>query len=95
MQDFEAKRKALFACLDDASKDIKGTRLEQKGLDAYTVSAIQGPTSSEDKTNCIPAEKRLVNFLRKDSIFKKPELPIVKCLRPRKTPDFQVWKNQT
>jgi len=33
---------------------------------------------------------RLRRMRGKESIFKKPELPIGRCLKPRKTPDYQV-----
>ncbi|ALC43681.1 CG6674 [Drosophila busckii] len=43
------------------------------------------------------AEDRELRRMRgKESIFKKPELPIGRCLKPRKTPDYQInphkWK---
>lgn len=75
---FEDKRKLLFECLTTAEKTIKGTSLEQKSDISY-VRASQNDSKTVSR-----------RFHGKESIFKRPEAPIEKCLRPRKTPDFQV-----
>ncbi|XP_023169894.2 uncharacterized protein LOC111598733 [Drosophila hydei] len=106
MQEFSAKRDALFACLDDASKELKGTALDQSRAKPYTVSALQKVTNRNPVMNyrqgrSIEAgseveDEKLRRMRGKESIFKKPELPIGRCLKPRKTPDYQVnphkWK---
>ncbi|KAH8305235.1 hypothetical protein KR018_006111 [Drosophila ironensis] len=117
MQEFTAKREALFACLDDASKELRGTALDQSKAKAFSLNALEpagtasgGASSSVSgsgqvmnyrrgraiDTNIEPEDGRLRRMRGKESIFKKPELPIGRCLKPRKTPDYQVnphkWK---
>lgn len=106
MQEFSAKRDALFACLDDASKELKGTALDQSKSKPYTVVALEKATNRNPVMNyrqgrSIEAgneveDGKLRRMRGKESIFKKPELPIGRCLKPRKTPDYQVnphkWK---
>ncbi|KAH8415655.1 hypothetical protein KR222_007393 [Zaprionus bogoriensis] len=111
MQEFSAKRDALFACLDDASKELKGTALDQTRSKPYSINALERASRqgvpqresvmnyrhgrSTDAGNELEDEK-LRRLRGKESIFKKPELPIGRCLKPRKTPDYQVnphkWK---
>ncbi|KAH8369984.1 hypothetical protein KR093_001762 [Drosophila rubida] len=102
MQEFSAKRDALFACLDDASKELKGTALDQSHAKPYALDTRQqrmnyrqgrsielGNSNAED-------DEKLRRLRGKESIFKKPEMPLARCLKPRKTPDYQVnphkWK---
>ncbi|XP_030385241.1 uncharacterized protein LOC115632288 [Scaptodrosophila lebanonensis] len=108
MQEFNAKRSALFACLDDASKELKGTGLDQSTAQSYTVNALEQDGSGRHVMHYrrgrnvvgigadIDPEVQLKRMRGKESIFKKPELPIGRCLKPRKTPDYQVnphkWK---
>lgn len=114
MQEFSAKRDALFACLDDASKELKGTALDQTKSKIYSISALERPKCSarrpeqrQEVMNYRQArsagaggneleDEKLRRMRGKESIFKKPELPIGRCLKPRKTPDYQVnphkWK---
>ncbi|KAL7733442.1 hypothetical protein ACLKA6_004923 [Drosophila palustris] len=109
MQEFSVKRDALFACLDDASKELKGTALDQSRSKPYTVNALERANNSRHGQQVMnyrqgrsieagnEAEDEKLRRLRgKESIFKKPELPIARCLKPRKTPDYQVnphkWK---
>lgn len=106
MQEFSAKRDALFACLDDASKELRGTALDQSKAKPYSVNALdQGSNSGNAsgsgqvmnyrhgrsiEAGLEPADGSLRRMRGKESIFKKPELPIGRCLKPRKTPDYQV-----
>ncbi|KAH8315921.1 hypothetical protein KR074_001640 [Drosophila pseudoananassae] len=114
MQEFSAKRDALFACLDDASKELKGTALDQSKAKSYSVSALERGSNSGNRpgsgsrqvmnyrhgrsidTGLDPEDGRLRKMRGKESIFKKPELPIGRCLKPRRTPDYQInphkWK---
>lgn len=109
MQEFSAKRNALFACLDDASKELKGTALDQSRSKPYTVNALERANNSRHGKQVMnyrqgrsveagnEADDENLRRLRgKESIFKKPELPIGRCLKPRKTPDYQMnphkWK---
>lgn len=111
MQEFSAKRDALFACLDDASKELKGTALDQSRSKPYTVNALERANNSRHgntqqvmnyrqgrsvEVGNEPEDEKLRRLRGKESIFKKPELPIARCLKPRKTPDYQMnphkWK---
>lgn len=114
MQEFCAKRDALFACLDDASKELKGTALDQTKSKVYSINALERPKSSARHPEHGQAvmnyrqgrstgaggnelqDEKLRRMRGKESIFKKPELPIGRCLKPRKTPDYQInphkWK---
>lgn len=78
MSNFEDKKKMLFDCLNSAEKSIKGTSLEQK-------QSARDASASRDYPQEIGRR-----FLGKESIFKRPEAPIGKCLRPRRVPDYQV-----
>ncbi|XP_055912104.1 uncharacterized protein LOC129946094 [Eupeodes corollae] len=93
MQEFEMKRNALFASLDIAGKDLKGTILDQTGPESHTVNLLKRSAPSEE---IISSDRTLTKLRGKESIFKKPELPIAKCLKPRVAPDYQVnphkWK---
>ncbi|XP_017133880.1 protein TSSC4 [Drosophila elegans] len=112
MQEFSAKRDALFACLDDASKELRGTALDQSKAKSLSINALDRGNRSGNSSgsgqvmnyrhgrsidvNLDPEDGRLRRMRGKESIFKKPELPIGRCLKPRKTPDYQVnphkWK---
>ncbi|EDW93985.1 uncharacterized protein LOC6533563 [Drosophila yakuba] len=112
MQEFSAKRDALFACLDDASKELRGTALDQSKAKAFSINALDRGNKSGNVSGSgqvmnyrhgrsidaglDPEDGRLRRLRGKESIFKKPELPIGRCLKPRKTPDYQVnphkWK---
>ncbi|XP_068148590.1 uncharacterized protein [Drosophila tropicalis] len=112
MQEFKSKRDALFACLDDASKELKGTALDQSKAKPYTIRALDRRDNSRDDRGQVmnyrsgqridvngdteSEDGKLRRMRGKESIFKKPELPIGRCLKPRKTPDYQVnphkWK---
>ncbi|XP_037933648.1 uncharacterized protein LOC119668269 [Teleopsis dalmanni] len=104
MQDFQSKRDALFASLDNASLELKGTALDQANANQYTINYLKRTT--ENKTDLcyrdgktvsnLERNKTLKNLQGKESIFKRPEKPIGRCLKPRKTPDYQInphkWK---
>ncbi|XP_034656425.1 uncharacterized protein LOC117893791 [Drosophila subobscura] len=109
MQEFSAKRNALFACLDDASKELKGTALDQSKAKSYTVNALERAGGDAGSGQVMhyrhgrsidcgtePEAGQLKRMRGKESIFKKPEMPIGRCLKPRKTPDYQMnphkWK---
>lgn len=104
MQEFSAKRDALFACLDDASKELRGTALDQSKAKAFSINALDRGNKSGNESGQVmnyrqgrsivtgldAEDGRLRRMRGKESIFKKPELPIGRCLKPRKTPDYQV-----
>lgn len=91
MQDFEAKRSALFACLDNASKELSGTALDQSQSATPTLDLVyRRDTSSKKNRSLTSPNKGLSRMRGKESIFKKPEMPLSKCLKPRRVPDFKV-----
>ncbi|XP_073837056.1 uncharacterized protein [Musca autumnalis] len=103
MLDFEAKRNALFACLDDASSELKGTSLDQTNAPKNPLKRNSSGTelvyrrnSNKSPQKNLTVDRALKNLRGKESIFKKPELPIARCLKPRTLPDFKVnphkWK---
>ncbi|XP_013113967.1 uncharacterized protein LOC106091838 [Stomoxys calcitrans] len=100
MLDFEAKRNALFASLDDASNELKGTTLDQTNTAINPLKRTSAGDvmvyRSVNRTKTNSTERALKNLRGKESMFKKPELPIARCLKPRKRPDYQVnphkWK---
>lgn len=77
---FNDKKKMLFDSLTTAEQCIKGTRLEQRE-ETYLNQTRQNQSKEE-------VSRR---FRGKESIFKRPEAPINKCLRPRRVPDHQVF----
>lgn len=76
---FENKRKMIFDCLKEASEKLVGTTLEQKSS-----------PEKRDRNTHDQQDRRIKNFNGRESIFKRPEAPISKCLKPRRTPDYQV-----
>lgn len=78
MSSYEDKKRMLFDCLNSAEKCIQGTSLEQK----------RSSRDDPPQRNYPQAIGR--RFQGKESIFKRPEAPIGKCLRPRRVPDYQV-----
>lgn len=77
---FNDKKKMLFDSLTTAEQCIKGTRLEQRE-ETYS-----------DRTRQNQSKEVSRRFQGKESIFKRPEAPIGKCLRPRRVPDHQVFQ---
>uniref|UniRef100_A0A0K8TQZ7 U5 small nuclear ribonucleoprotein TSSC4 n=1 Tax=Tabanus bromius TaxID=304241 RepID=A0A0K8TQZ7_TABBR len=88
MQDYESKRKLLFDTLFQAENGLKGSILYQGHKDNMSPNAVACPAKADSN--------KMMKFQGQESIFKKPELPISKCLKPRKTPDYQInphkWK---
>lgn len=83
---YEEKKNQLFASLDTAGNSIiKGTILDQKPAKILDFNK-QRTTRNKDA-------KSVYKFIGKESLFKKPEIPLEKCLKPRKSPDHKVCKN--
>lgn len=80
MSDFEDKKKALFDCLDAVEKTIKRTTVQ----DQYDEDFERGNNYNDRK------EKYVDRYKNKKSLFKRPDLPINKCLKSRRQPDHQV-----
>lgn len=79
---FGERQQLLFSTLANAEKTIKGTSLEQPDCD-YVKKKI--PVIRPKDTRM-----KIAKFRGRESIFKRPEAPIDKCLPQRSTPDFQV-----
>ncbi|KAG5672675.1 hypothetical protein PVAND_002786 [Polypedilum vanderplanki] len=75
----ENKKKQLFDCLEAAEKKLTGSCLEQREEDYRNIN--QNTSRERDRS--------IEKYKRKDSIFKQPELPINKCLKARKRPDYE------
>ncbi|XP_017475786.1 PREDICTED: uncharacterized protein LOC108366036 [Rhagoletis zephyria] len=91
MQDFEAKRNALFACLDNASKELTGTALDQSHSASPAIDLVYRRGNCPNRKRGAPSPDKSLSRMRgKESIFKKPEMPLSKCLKPRRTPDYKV-----
>lgn len=90
--DFSQKRKNLFDCLDKAEKSLVGTTLHQLSPTSERLQEFIGQDRSQNKRH----KPEVRAFRQKESIFKRPELPITKCLPARRVPDYQrnpsKWK---
>lgn len=84
----ERKRKQLFDSLSTAELGLKGTILEQSTSTEHRLSVDRRPTRQPDDDDMVAIRERRVRG--EESIFKKPPPGIMKCLKPRKTPDYQV-----
>lgn len=86
--DYETKKKALFECLDSAEKQVlQGTGLLQPVQDYNSQ-----PYRQQRKRN---REEYVDKYKHKESLFKRPDLPIQKCLPGRRQPDHVVSSNLT
>lgn len=79
MSHFEDKKKALFDCLDAAEKSINRITVNQYDEDF-------GRASNERNKR----DKYVDKYKNKSSLFKRPDLPISKCLKTRRRPDYEV-----
>lgn len=79
--EYETKKKKLFESLDTAEKSLQGSSLEQPHRDYSFIHNQQRKRNRDEYTE---------KFKRKDSLFKRPDLPIQKCLRTRRRPEFEV-----
>lgn len=80
--DFETKKKMLFECLESAEKKLQGSPLEQTKHDYSFAESRQQRKRNRDEI----VEK----YKHRDSLFKRPDLPINKCLRSRQRPAYEV-----
>lgn len=85
--DFETKKKMLFESLESAEKSLEGTSLAQSNRD---YSFVQN--RHQRKRN---RDEYVEKYKHKDSMFKRPDLPINKCLKSRQRPDFEVGSKFT
>lgn len=78
---FEDRKHKLFASLEIAESQIAdGSILEQK------------PYEKEDALHSVKKNKlnTIIKHNGKESIFKRPNLPITRCLPSKRVPDYQV-----
>lgn len=80
--DYETKKKMLFECLESAEKKLQGSSLEQSKIGSSFIQ--NNPTRKRNRDEYVDKYKH------RDSLFKRPNLPINKCLKSRKRPDFEV-----
>lgn len=78
---YESKKRTLFESLESAERSLQGTRLEQN--------------PQEVDYNSYRRRKRNRNefvdkYKHKDSLFKRPNMPIRKCLPSRQRPGYEV-----
>lgn len=81
-EDFTAKKRMLFESLESAEKSLQGSSLEQQSHD-YNIQ----PYRQQRKRN---RDNYIEKYKHKDSLFKRPDLPINKCLQSRQKPDYEV-----
>lgn len=80
--DYETKKKMLFESLESAEKNLQGSSLEQTNNDHNF-----GQYRQQRKRN---REDYVDKYKHKDSLFKRPDLPIARCLKSRQRPDYEV-----
>lgn len=80
--DYETKKKMLFESLESAEKNLQGTSLEQTKRD------YNNPLYRQERKR--PRDEYVEKYKHKDSLFKRPDLPINKCLRSRQRPEYEV-----
>lgn len=81
--DYETKKKMLFESLESAERKLQGSSLEQSKPDYNTYRR-------QDRKRTRVEEYVIDKYKHKDSLFKRPDLPINKCLRSRQQPEYEV-----
>lgn len=79
--DYETKKKMLFESLESAERSLQGSSLEQATPDYNSFRQQQRKRTREYVVQ---------KYKHKDSLFKRPDLPINKCLRSRQRPQYEV-----
>lgn len=91
--DFHQKRKNLFDCLDQAEKSLNS---DSSLVQRSTVTLDELTPRTRENENKRRKTVIRSNSSRKESIFKRPELPIQKCMPMRHVPDYKInphkWK---
>ncbi|XP_058832958.1 U5 small nuclear ribonucleoprotein TSSC4 [Topomyia yanbarensis] len=85
---YEERKKALFASLESAEQEISA----DSSLHQQEYSRDRGGLDHDDSANRRdqrPAHKSIRKFRGRESIFKRPALPINKCLPASRIPDFK------
>lgn len=92
--DFHQKRKNLFDCLDQAEKSLNSDSTLAQRTTVTLDELTPRPTREVDNKR----RKTVIrsSASRKESIFKRPALPIQKCMPMRHVPDYKKnphkWK---
>lgn len=79
MSEFEDKKKALFDVLDAAEKSVNRTTVCEYDEDF-------GQVGNERNKR----DKYVDKYKNRSSLFKRPDLPISKCLKSRRKADHEV-----
>lgn len=91
---YETKKKALLELLNSAEKSLIGSSLEQRQVIPIPEmrSVILDPNKRRKIEVGLPrsSDPQYSKYKHKDSLFKRPDMPIDKCLLRRKTPDYVV-----
>ncbi|CAO1439913.1 unnamed protein product [Diamesa tonsa] len=92
---YENKKKALFECLNAAERITQGTSLEQREVDYNSIRIPLEPNVNKRRKTEVPGA--IEKYKNRDSLFKRPDLPITKCLKSRRTPEYEKnphgWKH--
>lgn len=83
--DYETKKKMLFESLESAEKNLQGTSLAQTTCDYNFAQNRQQRKRGRDEY--------VDKYKNRDSMFKRPNLPINKCLRSRQKPEYEVSRS--
>jgi hypothetical protein len=80
----ESKKQALFECLDEVDKSLNRVHTRESSNSSWRGEyrrRNQHHNSNEDFRS---------QYSKKDSIFKRPDMPISRCLPTRRLPDYEV-----
>jgi quinol monooxygenase YgiN len=81
---YETKKKTLEQMLESAEKNLQGSTLAQgrQNYDFYR--------DRTERNNKRGRDEYVEKYKHKDSMFKRPAMPINKCLKSRQRPDYEV-----
>lgn len=80
----EGKKRELFECLDEADKSLN--RVHTRETSNSTWRGEYRRNNRQQNSD----EGFGRNYNKRDSIFKRPDLPIARCLPTRRLPDYEV-----
>ncbi|XP_053688234.1 uncharacterized protein LOC128737588 [Sabethes cyaneus] len=89
---YEERQKALFASLESAEQEISSeSSLHQKKDQDYSRDreGVNCRNRADLRRDRAATQKSIQKFRGRESIFKRPSLPIGKCLPTSRVPDFK------
>lgn len=86
-EDFATKKKMLFESLETAEKSLQGSTLEQKEGN-YNYNLYRNLDRNQQRKR--GREEYVEKYKNRGSLFKRPNLPINKCLKSRQKPAYEV-----